>query len=271
MPFFPQEKYQCGPAALAEMLVWSGVPVAPEELVPKVYLQGRRGSLRAEIVAQARAHGRLAFPITGPEALLEELAAGHPVLVLQNNGLDWAPQWHYAVAIGHDPVRGNVLLHSGTRERYELDRDTFNNTWRRGGYWGLLVLPPGELPATAAALPYARALSELEQVNPKASVLAAWKAGYRLWPHELIVGLGFANALLVREQFREAERVYRNLTVRFSDSGVIWNNFALALAGQGRWPEAEAAAQHATALGGRHAESFAATLRDIREQRMPGR
>lgn len=268
VPFFPQERYQCGPAALAEVLGWSGLAVTPQELVPKVYLPAREGSLQAEIIAQARAYGRLAHEIGGPDALLEELDAGHPVLVLQNNGLEWAPQWHYAVVLGHDPWRRTVLLHSGTRANYVLDRDTFNQTWRRGGYWGLVVLPPGELPASATALSYARAVNALEQVNPDAAVLAAWRAGYRRWPYELVIGFGFANALLLRERHAEAERVYRDIILRFPDSAVVWNNLALALAGQGRWEEAEAAAQRAVAMGGPHAESFRDTLDDVRARRV---
>ena len=37
VPFFPQEKYQCGPAALATAINWSGLPVRPEDLVEQVY------------------------------------------------------------------------------------------------------------------------------------------------------------------------------------------------------------------------------------------
>jgi len=46
VPFFPQAEYQCGPAALATLLVSSGVSTTPEALVPQVYLPARKGSLR---------------------------------------------------------------------------------------------------------------------------------------------------------------------------------------------------------------------------------
>ena len=36
-PFFPQEEYQCGPAALATVLAASGVAVSPDDLTGKVY------------------------------------------------------------------------------------------------------------------------------------------------------------------------------------------------------------------------------------------
>ena len=46
IPFFPQEDYQCGPAALAMILVNAGLEVVPEDLVEKVYIPDRRGSLQ---------------------------------------------------------------------------------------------------------------------------------------------------------------------------------------------------------------------------------
>src|SRR5207237_9306004 len=46
VPFFPQDEYQCGPAALATVLASSGVKVTPEELVAQVYIPERKGSLQ---------------------------------------------------------------------------------------------------------------------------------------------------------------------------------------------------------------------------------
>ena len=46
VPFFAQEDYQCGPAALATSLAHFKVAVTPDDLVDKVYLPARQGSLR---------------------------------------------------------------------------------------------------------------------------------------------------------------------------------------------------------------------------------
>ena len=59
VPFFPQEEYQCGPAALATVLNWSGVSVTPTELAPQVYLPERQGSLQLALIGAARRHGRI--------------------------------------------------------------------------------------------------------------------------------------------------------------------------------------------------------------------
>ena len=102
-PFYAQEDYQCGPASLAALLNHAGRDATPASLAPQVYLPARQGSLQAELLAATRRHGLLAYVLEPRlEALLREIAAGAPVLVLQNLALDWAPQWHYAVAIGYD-------------------------------------------------------------------------------------------------------------------------------------------------------------------------
>src|SRR5207237_7460971 len=38
VPFFAQDEYQCGPAALATVLANAGLKLTPEQLVPEVYL-----------------------------------------------------------------------------------------------------------------------------------------------------------------------------------------------------------------------------------------
>ncbi|MDX1425912.1 MAG: PA2778 family cysteine peptidase, partial [Kiloniellales bacterium] len=113
VPFFPQEDYYCGPAALATVLAWSGLPATPEELVDRVYTPERQGTLRSDVLAAARREGRLAVPVASLRDMMAEIAAGHPVLVFQNLSLSWYPQWHYAVAVGYDLGRREITLRSG--------------------------------------------------------------------------------------------------------------------------------------------------------------
>ena len=111
VPFFPQEEYQCGPASLATVIASSGVSVTPDSLVSQVYLPGRQGSLQAELLGATRRHGLVAYVLAPRlDDLLRELAAGTPVLVLENLVFDWYPVWHYAVAIGYDLDREEILI-----------------------------------------------------------------------------------------------------------------------------------------------------------------
>ncbi len=113
VPFYPQAAYQCGPAAMAMVLGWSGLALKPEDLVSEVYIPSRQGSLQTRLIGAARRHDRLAYELQGVDALLGEVAAGHPVIVLQNLGTGWYPVWHYAVVMGFDRTADAIILHTG--------------------------------------------------------------------------------------------------------------------------------------------------------------
>ena len=53
VPFFAQDELQCGPAALAMVLNWSGVTVQPSELSSEVYTPGLKGSLQNALIGSA--------------------------------------------------------------------------------------------------------------------------------------------------------------------------------------------------------------------------
>ena len=117
VPFFPQEEYQCGPAALATALSYSGLALTPDELAPRVYLPGKEGSLQVEMVAAVRRYDRIPYLIqpTLP-ALLAELQANRPVIVFENLGIAALPVWHFAVVVGYSKDDDSLLLRSGRHE-----------------------------------------------------------------------------------------------------------------------------------------------------------
>ena len=174
------------------MLGWSGVPAAPEEVADQVLTPVRAGSLGHDLVAAARRADRLAVPVHGLEPLLGELAAGHPVLVLQNLGLDWYPQWHYAVAIGYDLEASTLTLRSGEEAGQVMTLTTFARTWQRAGQWALVVLPPDALPATADATSVLQAAAGLEQAGRHEAAAAAYAAALGRWPDSLVALIGRA-------------------------------------------------------------------------------
>ena len=57
VPFFPQEQYQCGPAALATLLSFQGQNVDLNELTRQIYIPERKGSLQLELITASRSHG----------------------------------------------------------------------------------------------------------------------------------------------------------------------------------------------------------------------
>jgi len=235
-PFYSQERFQCGPAALTTVLTMSGAEVTLDEIVGKVYLPGRQGSLRAELIAATRTEGRLPYIIEGTlVAILKELEAGRPVLILQNLGIAVIPRWHYAVVIGIDTELGEVVLRSGTDRRRVTAIGTFLQTWRRGDYWAMVVLRPDELPAAMNREHYFSAIAALEETGRLDEASLAWRTARNELPNEPTALFGLANVLFALGNFAEAETTYRALLDLDESLIAARNNLAMTLAEQGRF------------------------------------
>jgi tetratricopeptide (TPR) repeat protein len=267
VPFFPQDEYQCGPAALAMALAWSGLDVKPAELTEKVYTASLKGSLQPAMIAGARRSGRLAYVISGTESLIREIAAGHPVIVLQNLGLSWIPVWHYAVVIGYDTPADEVILHSGPAARKQTSLRVFENTWARANDWGLLVLNPCELPATAVEGKFVEAVIGLEQAKQPAAAVDGYRTALSRWPHNLVAMMGLGNSYYALGDLKKSEAAFRQATAAHPMEGAAFNNLAHVLLAEGRREDAQAAAQMAVALGGPLQSLFRKTLEEIQAAR----
>ena len=137
-PFHPQVTDQCGPSALAAILNSSGVTVTPEALKSRIYIPGRQGSLQIELLAATRGSGRIPYLLDpNISALLGELRAGRPVLVLQNLGSKRAPVWHYAVVVGYLADTRQIVLRSGDQERHITSASRFIRSCLFS-WWGVL-------------------------------------------------------------------------------------------------------------------------------------
>ena len=264
-PFFPQQAYQCGPAALATVLSAAGLPTGPQTLVDQVFLPAREGSLQLEMLAASRRQGAVATRVPGSlAALLRETAAGNPVVVLQNLGLSWVPVWHYAVVIGYDLDEGNFVLRSGTTARLEIAFSTFEHTWDRSQRWGFVSLPPGKLPETASEDEATRALVAFERNAPPTAAARAYAAGHERWPDNPVLAIGLGNARYATGDLGGAEQAVRAAADRHA-SAAAFNNLARVLLELGRRDEARQAAQQAVQIGGPLRETALATLRAVEQ------
>lgn len=268
VPFFPQEKYYCGPAALAMVLAWSGLPVSQDDLVSEVYTPARQGTLRTDVLAAARRHGRLAVEVGSLRNLLTEIAAGNPVLVFQNLALNWYPRWHYAVAIGYDLDAREITLHSGLDERRVVPLSVFERTWRRGDHWALVVLPPERLPVSAAETPVLRAAAGLERVERYSEAATAYAAVAARWPQSFAARMGLGNSLYAVEDYPGAERAFLEAIKNDSGAAAAWNNLAYALAAQGRRQEALSAVEKAVRFGANDRGLYEDTLLELLSREM---
>ena len=267
VPFYPQSKYQCGPSSLAMALTYSGLPISPEALQSKVYTPSRKGSLQLAMVGATRRRGRIAYTTYGLNSIWPEIAAGHPVIVLQNLGLSWIPVWHYAVAIGYDFIENTVTLRSGISERKVMSLHTFGRTWAHSEYWGLIVLNPSQLPAIAGEKDYLAAVFGLEKSRQYAAAIEGYQTALTRWPQSLIAFMGLGNSLYALGDLPGAENAFRMAVVNHPRAADAHNNLAQVLLEQGRKREALESAQRAVAIGGVMGEVYESTLKEIKSKK----
>ena len=272
VPFYPQEDYFCGPAALAMVLNAAGVKVSPEELVDQVYLPGRKGSLQVEMLAAARRHGLVAYELAPQLAdLLREIAAGTPAIVLENFGpYSWFPVWHYSVVVGYDLDRLEVIRRSGKRPRLPTPLPVFEKIWKEESYWAMIAVPPDRVPLTATETRYAAAVAALEKSAQFKNALTGYNALLKRWPTSLAGQMGRGNVAYALHDLETAEAAFRQATRDHPDAAAAFNNLAEVLAEHGKFNEAIAAAEHAVSLGGPLLSATQATLDEIRKKAETG-
>jgi hypothetical protein len=260
-PFFPQEDYQCGPAALATVMVQAGARTTPDALVPEVYLPERKGTLQAEMLAAPRRHGLVSYAIAPQlDEVLREVAAGTPVVVLHGYGVWPVKLWHYSVVIGYDRPSGDVILRSGTHERQLMPFAVLEYTWKESNRWAMVVTPPGRIPATADEGPSLEAINAFARVAKPDAASTAYRAFLARWPDNATASIGLGNVLHAAGDLRQAEAVLREAHRRHPDSVPVMNNLAQTLSDRGRQREALALIDRARSNPG----SFASSVDETR-------
>jgi hypothetical protein len=263
VPFFPQSEYQCGPAALATVLGAAGAKVTAEELVPQVYLPSRKGSLQVEMLAAARRQGMVSYALAPRfEDMLREIAAGTPVVVLQNLGV-FGASWHYAVAVGYNYSSGTLVLRSGTQERDVMPFAAHEVVWMRSGYWAMVAVPPERIPATAEEKSWLNAVAAFERGGNARAARVAYEAFLARWPENVNARVGLANVHHALGELNHAEAVLRDAARRDPDSVVVLNNLAQTLSDLGRHEEALPVIERASAAGGPFAGAVQKTRQTI--------
>lgn len=248
VPFVDQSVGHCGPATLAMAMNWSGKKISVEDLAPQVYTPGMKGSLQSDLISASRRNGMLAIPISGLDALLVEVAAGHPVIVFENLALSWLPQWHYAIVFGYDLPKQTVTMHSGPEAFKHWDLRKFERSWKLGNYWGLVVLPPDQLAASEGEFAHSKAAAALENIGKWEEARKAYQRIRSRWPKSLLAHIGLANIAFTQKDNVKSMYFLQHATADHPQSAIAWHNLAIVQGAMGKIADARRSAHQALLL-----------------------
>lgn len=245
VPFVAPRSELCGSTSI-EMLssYWqSSSSYTPrlllKELDERTLIPQKGGTLQIELIAAARANGLLAYPLEPDfDALLMELKANHPVIVLVNRGFSWHELWHYAPVTGYDAKTQTVLMHFGDKPNEAVPIETFAAIWQRSGNWGVVLLPPNELPSSVSSKKYLQSAYDFEKTGMVDEAIIAYKSALRRWPQDIPILFALGNAYYSTNQISSAEESYRKILLIDKTHPLALNNLADLLCHTNRAEEA---------------------------------
>ncbi len=265
VPFIKQTDHHCGPASLAMIANYYGHPVRAEQVADLVFIPTKKGSLQVEMQAAARSLGFVAFSMNmDASSLRAEIIAERPVMILQNLAFSIYPVWHYSVVTGVSPDNEYFLLHSGRHKYYRSDWTTLENTWRRGQYWALVVLPSGELPVSINEDQAVNAAIALEKIGNYRAAQQTYTSIIQRWPESFIAHVGLANSHMQLKEPLAASKAYRRALELDAQSAEVLNNFAYSAFELGCEVSALHAASCAMRIDGANHKQLTATLRELK-------
>jgi tetratricopeptide (TPR) repeat protein len=228
VPFIEQKIAHCGPASLAMVMNYQGRLISADEIATQTYTPGMKGSFQQDLVSAARRQGFMAVPVSGFDALIKEVDQNHPVVVFENLGVSWYEQWHYAVVFGYDMAKQELTMHSGPNASEVWGMRRFEQDWMYSDYWGLVVMKPGELAASADEMSHSRAAAALEELGLKEAAAKSYAAILSRWPDSLTSAIGMANLKYGSGEYKESVRYLKHATDVHPFEASVWHNLAIA-------------------------------------------
>lgn len=209
------------------------------ELDKRTLIPAKGGTLQIELIATARADGMLVYPLEPTfDALFSELSEHHPVIVLVNRSYSWYPLWHYAPITGYDARAQTVLMHFGNIPNEAVPIATFTKLWERSNNWGVVLLPPGQLPASASPKKFLQAAYDLEKIGMINEAITAYESALTRWPDDIPTLFALGNAYYKLHHIGKAEEIYRYILLIDYKYPFALNNLADILCHTNRSDEA---------------------------------
>jgi len=167
---------------------------------------------------------------------------------MQNLGFEAYPFWHYAVVVGYDLQKQQIILRSGEIKRLLRPFSVFERTWKRSNYWSIVVVPPDVMPVTASEDQFTKAAIALESTASPKTRVKAYQTGIKRWPQNYVLQMGLGNSNFVLKRYAQAEIAFIKATQLQPQRAESWNNLAYAYVKNGKKRQATKAIKRAVEL-----------------------
>lgn len=148
VPFVPQQKQGCGPAAVSMVMQYwqqklhrTAAAAADVDEILSALPPGRHGVNATALLQYMQQHGYRAFAYAGDwDDVEQELAKGRPLIAaLKPRGDD---ELHYVVLAGVNDAEHVVLMNDPAQRKLLKEDDAqFEREWKATGNWTLLAVP----------------------------------------------------------------------------------------------------------------------------------
>ncbi len=144
VPFYPQERNRCGPAALAGVMNFWDVKVSPSEIANEIYSDSAKGTLNIDMLVYPQKRGLRAQQYSGnTEDLKKKIDGGFPVIILVDYGFWVMEAGHFMVVTGYND-QGFFVNSERKRQQFISEKDLLK-IWKKVDFCTLLIRPePGK-------------------------------------------------------------------------------------------------------------------------------
>lgn len=143
--FFPQTRYNCGPASVASIMNFYGLSITEEETAKEIYTAKLNGTLPIDILRYARTKGfDVSYYKGSIEDIKKQIARGRPIILFVGLGYFAYPVRHYIVATGYNDEMGYLIAHSGKNKDKVFSYKEIQAAWEKTGFGTILITPEGK-------------------------------------------------------------------------------------------------------------------------------
>jgi len=128
---------------------------------------------------------------------------------LENLGVAADPLWNCTVAIGYEGGGARFLVNGGDEPAKQMSKGLLERLWAETNYWGMVVLRPGEMPATARQTDMVAAAHGLESAGRHWEAVLAYDAVLSRWPNDATAQMGLGSSLQLLGDLHGAADAFR--------------------------------------------------------------